>query len=106
MSITISDRHSSSQDDGASGTSKMAASGSISASYYSAVPPTWRFRGRPERTIVISTARTHDKEFLMTDNHDDLATTRDADPEEVEYMFAQTASGLDIDDGRITAEAD
>ena len=38
----------------------------------------------------------------MTDDHDDLATTRDADPEEVEYMFAQTASGLDIDDGRVT----
>ncbi len=38
----------------------------------------------------------------MTDNHDDLATTRDADPKEVEYMFAQTASGLDIADGRVT----
>ena len=38
----------------------------------------------------------------MTDNHDDLATTRDADPREVEYMFAQTASGLDIADGRVT----
>ena len=40
----------------------------------------------------------------MTDNHDDLATTRDADPKEVEYMFAQTASGLDIADGRCHAQ--
>ena len=41
----------------------------------------------------------------MTDDldHDDLATMfGDAAPDDVEYMFAQTAGGVTIDDGRIT----
>ncbi len=37
----------------------------------------------------------------MTDT-DDLAPMHSADPAEVEYMFAQTASGLDIDEDRVT----
>ena len=37
-----------------------------------------------------------------TTDDDDLAATLAADPEEVEYMFAQTASGLDIDQDRVT----
>lgn len=37
----------------------------------------------------------------MTDQ-DDLAPLRNAEPADVEYMFAQTSSGLDIDAGRIT----
>ena len=38
----------------------------------------------------------------MTDDHDDLTTTLDADPADVEYMFAQTAEGLVLDDKRVT----
>jgi anti-anti-sigma regulatory factor len=37
-----------------------------------------------------------------TTDDDALAAVQDADPTEVECMFAQTASGLGLDDGRIT----
>jgi len=43
----------------------------------------------------------------MNDNDDDaqLAAMSDADPKEIEYMFAQTAKGLSVNmDGRVTLE--
>ena len=39
----------------------------------------------------------------MTDETDDLAALHDGvQPDDIEYMFAQTANGVVIDDGRIT----